>query len=314
MAKKKFTKPATTYAEQIKIWDDRHLQVPDGFRAQSYLSHISYYRLSAYCIPFQKVKDVFDDKTTFDDILNLYMFDRELRLIMYDAIERIEIGLRTQIIYKLSHKYGSHWHDEAGLFTPAYTNIRGKVVDPFESMQQFLRNEYNSDKPEVFIKHYFDTYNDPTTPPSWMAIELLTIGGLSRLYSNLADEKDKKMISDNYKLPFFVFQSWFHALTYLRNICAHHCRVWNREYHITPKYLLKPKYNWVDSPFQINNRTFYYLYVLKYFLNIINPNNTFKNKIEQLFIKYPNVEIEYMGIPTDADGNTLDWKSQALWK
>lgn len=314
MAKKVYTKLPTTFQDQVQTWIDRGLQIPDPLRAQSYLSHISYYRLSAYCLPFQTVKDRFNKSTTFDDVLSLYMFDRELRLLILDAIERIEIGLRTQIIYQLAHKYGSHWHDDAGLFIAPYVNRYGKTVDPFNSIQTFLGKEYSSTDPEVFIKHYFDTYHTPNNPPSWMSIELLTIGGLSRLYSNLVNDDDKKLIANNYKLPFFVFESWFHAITHLRNLCAHHCRVWNREYRITPKFLLKPKYNWVDKPFDINNRTFYYLNVLKYFLNIINPNNSFKSKLENLLTKYPNVDIGYLGLPTDADGKSLDWKTQPLWK
>lgn len=314
MAKKVFSKPPLTYQDQVQTWVDRGLQVPDPLRAQSYLSHISYYRLSAYCLPFQSVKDKFNKNTTFDDVLSLYMFDRELRLLILDAIERIEIGLRTQIIYQLAHKYGSHWHDDANLFIAPYTNKKGDLVESFKILQTSLKKEYDSTDPEVFIKHYFDTYHTPTNPPSWMALELVTIGGLSRLYSNLVNEADKKLIASNYKLPYFVFESWFHAITHLRNLCAHHCRVWNREYRITPKLLLKPKYNWVEKSFDINNRTFYYLNVLKYFLNCINPNNTFKNKLETLFAKYPNVRKAYLGFPTDENGNLIDWKAQPLWK
>lgn len=314
MAKKLYDKPPLTFQDQTQKWIDRGLQVPDLYRAQSYLSHISYYRLSAYCLPFQSVKDKFDVGTTFDDILNLYLFDRELRLLILDAIERIEIALRTKIIYDLAHKYGSHWQDNPKLFVTPYVNKSGIKVEPFRTLQKNLNKEYKSSDPEVFIKHYFDNYHTPGNPPSWMAIELVTIGGLSRLFSNLANDDDKKLISRNYKLPHFVFQSWFHSLTHLRNLSAHHCRVWNREYRITPSYLKSPKFNWVDNSFDINNRSFYYLNVLKYFLNIINPNNSFKTKLENLFTKYPNIKIEYMGLPTDAKGNIKDWKAQPLWK
>lgn len=314
MAKKVYAKPPLTYQDQVQTWVNRGLQVPDPLRAQSYLSHISYYRLSAYCLPFQTVKDKFNKNTTFDDVLSLYMFDRELRLLILDAIERIEIGLRTQIIYQLAHKHGSHWHDDANLFKNSYTNKKGNLIEPFKKLQEFLKNEYNSTDPEVFIKHYFDNYHTPQNPPSWMAIELLTIGNLSRMYSNLKNEPDKKLISRTFNLYFPVFESWLHAITHLRNLCAHHCRVWNREYRITPSLLNSPGYNWVDTSFNINKRTFYYLNVLKYFLNIINPNNSFKNKLEDLFAKYPNVDIAYLGIPTDVHGNLIDWKTQPLWK
>ena len=314
MAKKHYSKPPLSFQEQIQTWIDRGLQVPDQYRAQSYLSHISYYRLSAYCIPFQDKKDKFNKGTTFNDVLNLYIFDRELRLLILDAIERIEIGLRTQIIYQLAHKYGSHWQDDASLFKPPYTNRRGIVIDPFIQLQNFLQKEYRSSDPEVFIKHYFDNYTSPANPPSWMAMELITIGGLSRLYSNLAKNEDKKLIAENYKLPHFIFQSWFHAITHLRNLCAHHCRIWNREYRIVPQILKKPRYNWIEPKFNINNRTFYYLHILKYFLNIINPSNTFQSKLEALLNTHSNVDIRFLGLPTDKKKQLMDWKSQPLWK
>lgn len=314
MAKKTYSKKPLTFQEQAQIWIDRGLQVHDPLRAQSYLSHISYYRFSAYCIPFQSVKDRFDTNTTFEDILSLYMFDRELRLLILDAIERIEIGLRTQIIYQLANQHGSHWHDNPNLFVKPSRNRNGKMINPFQNFQELLTKEYNSTDPEVFIKHYFDNYHTPPNPPSWMALELVTIGGLSRLYSNLLNDADKKLIAKNYNLPFFVFESWFHAITHLRNLCAHHCRIWNRDYRITPKLLHKPKYNWVDKSFDINNRTFYYLNILKYFLNSINPDNSFKTKLESLFLKYPTIAIKFLGIPTDADANLMNWKMQPLWK
>lgn len=214
----------------------------------------------------------------------------------------------------MAHKHNSHWHENEKLFVNPYTNKNGKTIDPFADMQYFFKKQFENKDPEVFIKHYFDNYDNPPTPPSWMAIELLTIGGLSRLFSNFKEVQDKKMIAQNYGLPTEVFESWIHALTHLRNLSAHHCRVWNRVYRIYPKWLNKPQYNWIVKDFDINNRTFYYLNVLKYFLNIINPNNTFKNKIEMLFLKYPNVKIEYLGIPTDNLGKIIDWKSQPLWK
>ena len=104
-----YNKPPLTYLQQITLMQSRGLTVPDVAKAKKYLCGISYYRLSAYALPFQQVKDTFNNGTTFQDVLNLYLFDKELRLIAFDAIERLEVTIRTQIIYSLSHKYGSHW-------------------------------------------------------------------------------------------------------------------------------------------------------------------------------------------------------------
>ena len=89
-----FTKPARTWDEQIDLLRSRGLHIPDREQARHYLSHINYYRLTGYRLPFEadgstrRVKA----QTSFDDVLNLYIFDREFRLLLLDAIERIEVG------------------------------------------------------------------------------------------------------------------------------------------------------------------------------------------------------------------------------
>lgn len=168
--------------------------------------------------------------------------------------------------------------------------------------------------PEVFIKHYLSEYDSPQNPPSWMCIELLTIGELSRLYNGLKLNSDKQNIADFFGLHYTVFSSWLHTLTYVRNICAHHARIWNREFAIKPEILLKPKHDWINKPFEINQRSFYFICVLKYMLCSANPNNKLKSKLIALFNKYPNVPHQFMGIPSDGKGNILDWKNEPIWK
>ena len=113
-----YNKPPKTFDEQIQILENRGLIINDRARAKRHLSNVSYYRMSAYMLPFKKRDasgkplDEFVEGTTWDDVYSLYKFDRKLRLLVFDAIERIEIALRTQVIYQLSHKYGSHWQNQ----------------------------------------------------------------------------------------------------------------------------------------------------------------------------------------------------------
>lgn len=147
-----------------------------------------------------------------------------------------------------------------------------------------------------------------------MAIELITIGSLSRLFSDLKHNDDKVLISSEFGVHFTILESWLHALTYCRNICAHHSRFWNREFKIQPKQAKKTKYPFVSKEFQINNRSFYYIHILKYFLNIIIPKNSFSEKLDNLFEKHKVVPIKFMGVPSDQKtGSLLDWKSEKLW-
>ena len=131
----RYTKPALTFEEQIALLKSRGLVIDDEKRAIRHLSNVSYYRMSAYMLSFKKldadenVLDEFEEGTTWDNVYDLYKFDRKLRLLIFDAIERIEIALRTQVIYQLSHKYGSHWQNKKNIFKPTYTDPRtGKAV------------------------------------------------------------------------------------------------------------------------------------------------------------------------------------------
>jgi abortive infection bacteriophage resistance protein len=100
----------------------------------------------------------------------------------------------------------------------------------------------------------------------------------------------------------------------VRNLCAHHSRLWNRDLAIEPFKLKKPKGNWVSSAFENNKRTFYFICILKYFLERANPGNRLALKLDSLFKKYPNVPIQYIGIPSDGKGNMLDWRNEAIWR
>ena len=315
MVGKKYNKTPTTYSEQISLLKKRGLIIPDEARAERYLQQISYYRLSAYFLPYQKNKDKFNDGVEFDQILETYKFDRELRLLVFDCIERIEIAIRSQMIYILAHNHNnSHWQDMPSVFKTPYKDRQGKTIDAFEETQKIIAINCASKNPEVFIKHYLENYSSPKNPPSWMFIELLTIGELSRLYKGLSRNKDKQDISDFFALHHTVFVSWLHTLSYVRNICAHHARLWNREFAIKPDILLKPQKPWIISSFNNNQRTFYFLCSLKYLLWGANPNNHFSAKLDRLFKKYSGIPVQFLGIPTGKDGLMLDWKKQDLWK
>ena len=146
-------------------------------------------------------------------------------------------------------------------------------------------------------------------------IELITIGSLSRLFIDLKQNEDKAAIAKEFGIHFTVLESWLHALTYCRNLCAHHSRFWNREFQIQPKQAKKTKYPFVTKAFQINNRSFYYIHIMKYLLNIIIPNNSFKSKINNLFENHKIVPIQFMGIPSDPlTGESLDWRNVELWE
>jgi abortive infection bacteriophage resistance protein len=314
--KEAYNKNPLSFAQQLQKLKDRKLVIADDAKALHYLAQISYYRLSAYFLPYQQVKDVFDAGTTFKQIIDTYSFDRELRLLVFDSIERIEVAIRTQIIYCMAtHHNNSHWQDDKNLFIKPFTIKAGFTIDPYTDFQNIISREKNKKRPEVFIKHYIDNYNTPSNPPSWMCFELLTIGELSKIYKGLKNKDDKKRIATKFDLHPTAFTSWLHSLTYVRNICAHHSRLWNKDLAVEPSRLEKPVGDWLSDRYSNNNkRTFYLLSVIKYFLERVNPNNSLTEKLDTLFNKYPNVPVQYLGIPSNDDGELLNWKEEPIWK
>lgn len=315
MSKKTYSKPFLSFDDQINLMQSRNLDIPDIPRAKMYLQQINYYRLSAYFLPFQASIDKFDKGTTFDHLIQTYSFDRELRLLVFDAIERIEIAIRTQFTYQLAQKYKtSHWQDDSNIFIKSFVDKFGKTIDPYNDLQSIIQKAKNAKKAEVFIKHYTNVYNNPLNPPVWMCFELLTIGELSRFYKGLRNNADRNLIANYFKVHYTVFESWLHALTYVRNICAHHSRLWNRELAVEPSLLNSPANAWVSPKFNNNKRVFYFLCTLKYILNQANYNNDFTSKLDILLKKYPLVPVQYIGIPSDGIGNLLDWTKEPLFQ
>lgn len=314
MSKRIYTKPPLSFAEQINLLVSRGLIITDLEKALTQVQQISYFRLSAYFLPYQSAKDKFIHGTSFDQIIQTYSFDRDLRLLVFDCIERIEIAIRTQVIYQMStHYHDAHWQDNQSLFAAPYYNKVGNLVNPYADLQAIIWKAKTARTPEVFIRHYTNQYDEPANPPAWMCLELLTIGELSHVYRGLKNNADKSRIAQFFDLHPTVFTSWLHSIAYVRNICAHHARLWNKDLAIEPDVLLKPRGKWVRKAFENNKRIFYFLCVLQYLLLRANPENNLRLKLDALFNKYPNIPLQYLGIPSDNRGHLLDWKSEDLW-
>lgn len=314
MSKKVYNKKPLVFPEQLSLLESRGLTINDKSKALSYLQEISYYRLSAYFLPYQQEKDTFNTGVTFKQIIDTYSFDRELRLLVFDCIERIEIAIRTQMIYSMAlHYQDSHWQDNKSIFIQPYYNKIGNLVDPYSDLQSIISKAKTVRTPEVFIKHYINNYFSPSNPPSWMCLELLTIGELSHIFKGLKSNADKSRIADFFDVHWTVFTSWLHTLTYVRNICAHHSRLWNKDFAIVPEILKKPNGIWIGENYENNKRVFYFICILKYLLLRANPGNNLRNKLEFLFEKYPNVPIQFIGIPSDENGEMLNWQNEPLW-
>lgn len=317
-----FSKPHKTVAEQVALLQSRDLIIDNPQRAIRHLSNISYYRLSAYMLPYKVVENgryinSFKKGTKWEQIYDLYVFDRKLRLLIFDAVERIEIAIRTQIIYQLSLKYGPHWQDMPEIFEiKTYERKDGEevTVDVFKAIQKHIKEQLSNNKAEVFIQHYAAKYSkhpgNPTNPPSWMCLEIMYFNQLSQICNNLKHRSDIVGIAKWFDLPPDQFCSWLHTINYVRNISAHHARLWNRDFNIVPMKLKFSKTKkWVSNPETVQRAKFYYFAcMINYLLQTANPTSSFKTRLIALFDEYKHVvNIGYMGFPNN-------WKEENLWK
>lgn len=314
-----FNKPPLTYEKQVELLLSRGLIVTDRKRAERHLANISYYRLSAYMLPYKKkengiIIDAFKEGTTWDDIYDLYVFDRKLRLLVFDAIERLEVAIRTQIIYQLSHKYGSHWQDNAHIFNPprevTLRDGRTITIDVYREIQSHIKEQLHSNRAEVFIQHYHNKYDTPENPPSWMSVEIMYFNHLSKICTGLKNRADIVSIASYFALPPKTFCSWLHTMNYVRNICAHHSRLWNRDLNIVPEKLsFSKRLVWINTPDTAKrSKNYYFFCMINYMLQVANPTSQFKTKLKELLEEYKNV------ISLDSMGFPKGWKEEKMWK
>ncbi|WP_263081273.1 Abi family protein [Endozoicomonas sp. Mp262] len=237
-----YERPWKSFDRQLEILKSRNLEISDDEAARRYLQRIGYYRLSAYLYPFRVFtlqqepttgklvsikEDRFVDKTHFVDAVNLYCFDKKLRLHMLDALERIEVALRVDIAYLLGER-DTFAYKNIENFHPTFAKRRDQHKRWLEKYDRLLKRSK-----EDFVKHYTKEHGPDL--PIWVAVETWDFGAMSQLFA-MMKVPDQIEIASRYGVSEFkVFSSWLRSLNYLRNLCAHHSRLWNRNIIDQPK-------------------------------------------------------------------------------
>lgn len=295
-----YDKPASTIEEQVEIYEKRGLKVPDFDRASHYLKYIGYFRLTQYAGVFYETNNggpepAFRENTSFDDVLDLYIFDRKLRLLVMDAIERIEVASRTSISNTLSLQYGPHWLIEA--------DVCKSRVDQAEIITKVARDiqlrSNNGNRRHELINEYFRDFSGPEMPPSWILMESLSFGTVSKLYKSLTLDLQKS-ISREFGLNQKTFGSWLHSISYLRNLCAHHSRIWNR------RFTIKPVGGPLSDELPRLDTFFTQASILQALMRQITNDSTWATRVKELFAEHPNIGLSEMGFPEGWDG-TQNW-------
>lgn len=287
--KRPFTKPAKTPPELLGHLTSRGLIIPDHATADGALRNIGYYRLLIYMRPFQTPPPAkrFRSGVTFTDILTLYNFDRALRLLTLDALERVEVALRAAIVDVLGVVHGPHFHCESRHF------------HDLKSFSDLYTIAYEAKY--LAVEHYRVTYDSPPLAPIWAITEALTFGELSKFLAALS-LSNRKLVAARFGFYESVLVSWFRSLTYLRNICAHHSRLWNASMMVYQPMAAKA----IASDLVLPHKFYARAAVLQTLLRRTTTDNSWKGQLASLLARTPSVNPAEMGFPSD-------WLSRPLW-
>ncbi|HET9622319.1 MAG TPA: Abi family protein [Kofleriaceae bacterium] len=314
----KFTKPPTTINEQVELLIKRGMEGDPVLMAER-LRCTSYYRLSAYWFTFRKEDrtrqiryDDFVPGTKFDVVWERYCFDRELRLLVMDAIERIEITVRTQLSHHHSHKHGPFAYAEDPLSLPKLCTAPGLPPDKNKDRLrcEFIERVQEETKrsQDEFKNHFFKKHSDHHSYlPIWMATEVMTFRTVLTMLENCS-VKVKDAVADVFDIPNSIFMSWMLTINTVRNIVAHHSRLWNRQIGSNPTIPTGTRYRQWNTPVLIkHDRMFAAFSVINYCVHRVTGNCHWAQRFAELLQKYPNIPVKYMGFSDK-------WTESPIWE
>ena len=309
----RYSKPALSISDQAQLLLGRGLVCEDRQRLEHYLSNIGYYRLSAYLLPFEQPSTNGNSRnhrfipgTTFEQVLNLYVFDRKLRLLVMEAIERIEVAARTRWASAMALRHGSHAHMNADLFK-----------DPWQHACDIARVAKElRDSNETFVVHYRKKYEAPYLPPIWAVVETMTLGGLSRWIASTNDNQVKLEVARMLGMPTIeILEQVLHALTPMRNICAHHARLWNRRFILLLPNIKRLRGQFITETIvtpagttqePLTREIYNFLVVIQNLMLKMSPTTSWGERLtEHIQLLSPEQQMA-MGFP-------VDWKTRQPW-
>lgn len=321
-----YAKPWESHTELLALLKQRGLAVSNDAKALGYLQRIGYYRLSGYwfdfrvrtevCCPLERpagrrkfkkgdtdklVLDDFKAGANFEQAVNLYVFDKKLRLLVMDALERIEIALRADIAHLLGEKDAFAYLKPELFFSGFSSDIDPKTGLTKHHAWLAKQAGLISRSREKFIEHNKQKHGLPL--PIWIACEVWDFGAMSSLFAGM-QPADQDAIAAKYGLNNGrILASWLRSLNYLRNVCAHHNRLWNRNIVDQPKLPSSTQVPWV-SHFERDNhakaRPFMLFCIANQLLGCINPTSSWwarlTSLLEEEFPDMSNIGVTLRGM------------------
>lgn len=290
------SKDAKTYGELIDLLKTRGLSVPDAARAEVLLRECHYYRLMAYRFPFVHAEDsdAFVEGTSFEDLWRLYVFDRRLRLATLDAIERVETALRSRWAHVLGLKYGALAYENAEIHSGA----------PYRKALHGICEAIVASK-EPCITHFRNDLTPPERVPIWSVCEILTQGQLFTMINCLNDRAARDEIFDGWGLDAKRMSSFMNVLRNVRNICAHHGRLWNKRLFFEMKFPKHPP-KLGESLVRGEKSVYNVLVILVWLVRKIAPQSRWRSRIVALVSEEREFVRDGMGFPRD-------WRARPIW-
>lgn len=328
-----YPKPWKSYFDQLAQLEARGMRIDDRELAADYLHRIGYYRLSGYWFAFrersgaaivldeagrrpQRLKvetlalDTFKPGTSFQRAIDLYIFDKRLRMLAMDALERLEIALRVDISHTLG-RLDAFAYLLPELFHASFST----ALDPNTGLSRQhawlgRHAQLINRSREEFVRHNKARYGVPLA--IWVACETWDFGTLSTLYGGMREiEQDE--ISRRYGIANGrIFATWLRSLNYLRNVCAHHGRLWNRNIVDQPRLPAVEELPWL-APFaanaQMRSRCFLLLCMSRHLLGHVCPRSSWPSRLRDHLLAFP--DLAPLGLGLDNMGVPADW--QARW-
>lgn len=327
-----YVKPWISHDAQLQQLEARGLRVSDRGRALEYLKRIGYYRLSGYWFAFRErsgvcclldasvpakarpkeqtlVLEAFKANATFQNAVDLYVFDKQLRLLVLDALERIEVALRVDVSHTLG-RLDPFAYLKADLFHGEFSQALDKQSGLTRHHEWLGKHaQLIGRSKEEFVNHNKTKYGLPLA--IWVACEVWDFGTMSTLYGGMR-EPEQDVIAARYGVRNGrVFATWLRSLNYLRNVCAHHSRLWNRNIVDQPKLPSAAEMPWV-APFEQNiharARCYLLLCLVRHLLQVINPTSSLPKRMRAHLKTFP--DLEHLGLNLVGMGASADWEAQ----
>lgn len=294
----RYEKPHLTYDQQADLLLSRGI-IGDRATIIRRLGMVSYYRLSGYLEPFwDRAAAKYVHGSKFETIWRRYTFDRRLRVLVIDAVERTEIAIRSWLAYEHSHLKGPFGYADDASALPF---LKGEQRDRFFEVLTYDLEHSREDFAEHFRTKYADSHR---FMPIWMAAEIMTLGQVLTFYRGSA-VSIQQAVAKRLRVHDSIVSSWLLTLNTVRNVCAHHGRLWNRVMGTVPKFP-RSQNEWYRPVMVCSDRLFGVLTILKYCLDIIAPQSEWKSRFVNLLNEYPDIPKEKMGFPAE-------WEKSPLW-